>query len=43
MLGCIYGYTITIKIGINAESKEEALAQIEPMKKIMPLWVIKIE
>ena len=37
------GYTITIKIGVNGESKEEALAQIEPMKHIMPIEIIKIE
>ncbi len=39
----IHGYTITIKIGINAYSKKEALAQVEPMKHIMPLEVVKIE
>ncbi len=37
------GYTITIKIGVNGHSKEEALAQVEPMKNIMPIEIIKIE
>ena len=41
------GFTATIKIGINAESKEEALEEakkyIKPLSNQIPIWLEKIE
>ena len=41
------GFTATIKIGINAESKKEALEEakkyIKPLSNQVPIWLEKVE
>ena len=41
------GFTITIKIGINAESKEEAIEEakkyIKPLTGQIPIWLDGVE
>ena len=39
------GFDVTIKIGINANSKEEAKKQAEEWIKPMecPIWIVKVE
>ena len=44
-MGCVYGYTVIVGLGINAHSKDEAkkIAQewIKPMD--CPIWVVRVE
>jgi len=45
--GCVTGFTATIKIGINAHNKEEAVIEVKKYIKALegqiPIWLVGVE